>query len=631
LNPALPPVFSGEAPGKKRPDIEGLRALAVIAVLLFHLEFVIFGVTFGGGFVGVDVFFVISGFLIGGIVVREGQAGTFRWGHYLARRVRRIVPVMLLVLIVVTLAATALLLPSELEGYAQSLGFSATFAANFHFWLNRGTYAASEYEVLLHMWTLGVEAQFYLLVPLLILGLMRFGKRALWFGIVIIACFSALASLLYPAASFYMLPARLWEFILGVLIALTPLPFVHYRWVREGLGAAGFALIVYACITFQTDTPFPGWRASIPCLGAAAIIAAGSHGGSFVGRLLSAAPAVFIGKISYSLYLWHWPVIVLLLLGLPARELDLPLQLLAAGLSLVLAVLSWRFVEEPLRKPAGPFRPVLITSGITTAALCAVAVSMIALSGWPARYSERSLELAAVMEYPQDEVFRSGTCFIHHRNQTFNRDACLKQSAGKPQVLLIGDSHAAHLAPGLISAFPGSAVSQVTAAGCRPVINQPQSAYPSCTALINWAYSGYLPFNQVDLIVLAGFWEQSDVPALGATIRTLTREGHEVLLVGPAAEWAQFVPRLLVLGEERGDPGLADRMMTPGRGAMDARMAQLAADTGVPYYSLYRAECEPACRYLDAENMPLVFDNSHFTLSASELFAGQIQHRALVR
>ncbi len=166
--------------GEHRPDIEGLRAVAIIAVLLFHLEIA----PFSGGFVGVDVFFVISGFLIGGIVVREVRYGAFRFGEYLVRRVRRIVPVMLLVLATVTIAACAFLMPSELVDYAWSLGFSSLLLGNAHFWLHRGAYAESEHEVLLHMWTLGVEAQFYVLLPLIVLALMRFGRNAVWFGLV---------------------------------------------------------------------------------------------------------------------------------------------------------------------------------------------------------------------------------------------------------------------------------------------------------------------------------------------------------------------------------------------------------------------------------------------------------------
>ncbi|WP_299192397.1 acyltransferase family protein [uncultured Erythrobacter sp.] len=611
-----------------RPDIEGLRAVAVIAVLLFHLQLSVFG----GGYIGVDVFFVISGFLIGGIVVREAGEGRFRFSDYLTRRVKRIVPVMLVVLAAVTIAACTLLLPSELVGYAWSLGFSALFLGNFHFWLHRGAYAESEHEVLLHMWTLGVEGQFYILLPLIVLGLMKLGRSGMWFGLVVLALASAAASLLYPSASFYTLPARLWEFLLGMMVAITPLPFLAARWVREGLALIGLALILYAAVMFDSATPFPGWRAAIPCAGAAAIIAAGSAGSSLVGSVLQFAPVRLIGKISYSLYLWHWPVIVLLLLGLPAGELTWQMQVTAVVLSFGLSVLSWRYIEEPFRGRSFASRPVLLASGGVTAGLVAVALLLTFSNGWPLRFSERGQEIASFIDYPHDEVFRSGTCFIHHRSQSFDPQACLVEEEGKPNVLLMGDSHAAHLAPGMAKAFPGSAISQVTAAGCRPVLEPPSGDYTFCSELIAGAYDMQLKAGTYDLIVLAGRWEEGDLPDLADTLRVLREGGHEVLVVGPAAEWSQFVPRLLALTHERGaGSDLPDRLHMAERAALDDRMAILVASEGADYFSIHNVQCEPKCIYFGANRDPLVVDNSHFTHEASELFAGEIEHPALVR
>jgi len=611
-----------------RPDIEGLRAVAVLAVLLFHLDLE----TVSGGFIGVDIFFVISGFLIGGIVVREAGEGAFRFGDYLTRRVRRIVPVMLVVLTVVTVAACALLMPSELEGYAWSLGFSALFLGNFHFQLHRGAYAESEHEVLLHMWTLGVEAQFYLLLPLIVLGLMRFGRGALWFGLVGLALLSAAASLLYSGFSFYLLPARLWEFLLGMMVAITPLPLIGQRWVREMLIVGGLALIAYAAVTFHADTPFPGWRAAIPCAGAAAIIAAGKGGGSLAGSLLTLAPVRFVGKISYSLYLWHWPVIVLLMLGLPARELNLPLQLWAVALSFALSVLSWRYVEEPFRKRSFPARPLLIGSGVLTAALVAVSLIFSFSNGWPQRFSERGQAIAASMDYPLNDILRSGECFIHNRRQTFNAETCLVEAEGRASVLVMGDSHAAHLVPGMTRAFPGSAISQVTASGCRPVLDPPAGDYPFCRALMVETFDAELKSGDADLIVLAGRWTAEDLPALEQTLVTLAEANRAVLVVGPAAEWEQFVPRLLVLAHERGrGSDLPDSMFLDDRVALDREMADLAGRANVPYFSLITTQCGPACLYLGEDAAPLVVDNSHLTLEASELFAGEIDHPALIR
>ncbi|MEM7778802.1 MAG: acyltransferase family protein [Pseudomonadota bacterium] len=611
-----------------RPDIEGLRALAVIAVLLFHLGLK----EFGGGYVGVDIFFVISGFLIGGIVVREAGEGAFRWSDFLMRRIRRIVPVMLVVLAVVSVAATFLLMPSELVSYAWSLGFSALFLANFHFWLHRGAYAESEHEVLLHMWTLGVEAQFYILLPLIVLGLMRFGRTVLWVGLVVLAFASVTASFAHPSASFYTLPARLWEFLAGMMVAITPLPLLDRRWVREGLALIGLALIVYAVVTFDTTTPFPGWRAVIPCAGTAAIIAAGSSGPSLVSGMLSFAPMRFIGKISYSLYLWHWPVIVLLMLGLPLVELDWVWRGVAIGVSLALSILSWRYIEEPIRRGRLTAPRVVLGSGAITVGLVTAALAFTLSSGWPQRFSDRGQEIASFMEYDTNAVFRSGECFIHHRSQSLDEESCLPHNENGPEVLVIGDSHAAHLVPGLIANFGSSAIGQVTAAGCRPVVEQPAQAYPNCTKLMDWVFEDYLEERRPDLLILAGRWEEDDLPALSDTLSQLGGKGQEVLLVGPASEWAQFVPRLLTLGQERGrGTALAEQLRLKDRAALDARMAVLADQQGTDYVSLLKHQCDPQCRYFGPDLRPLVVDNSHFTLEASQLYTLGFEHEGLVR
>lgn len=624
-------IFPGapEPIRRHRPDIEGLRAVAVIAVVLFHLGIE----TASGGFVGVDVFFVISGFLIGGIVVREAGVGRFRLADYLVRRVRRIVPVMVAMLAVVSLAAASLLLPYELAGYGTSLGFSALFAANIHFWLSRGAYAESDHEVLLHMWTLGLEGQFYLILPLLVLGFIRLGRLGLWFGIVVLGMVSAAASLMLdPVTGFYMLPSRLWEFLLGVMVAIVPLPFLGVRALREALALSGLAMILYAVIGFDTGTPFPTWRAVIPCAGAAAIIAAGSHGTSWMGQILETAPARFIGRISYSLYLWHWPVIVLLLLGLPAGALDPGLQIMAALVSLALAVLSWKFIEEPFRRPAVAVSRLLLGSGLATIGLVGVAEVLTQTAGLPHRFSERGLSIAAGLDVPLDDLFRSGQCFIHHRSQQFDESTCLENADGRSQVLLIGDSQAANLWPGLHDRFPGSAVGQVTAAGCRPALEYDAvSRYPFCPKLMRWALRDYIAKRPPDLLVLAARWEESDMPALRSLLLAMREKGQAVLLVGPPAQWSQFVPRLLALSHEREQgTALADSLRVFSSDDLDHRMAKIAEETGADYVSLLRIQCAPQCRYFGNSGAPLIVDDSHFTREASLLYAKGFKHPALV-
>lgn len=620
-NPALP------AREAYRPDIQGLRAIAVVAVLLFHLELA----AFGGGFVGVDVFYVISGYLIGGIVLRDHEAGRFTYAAFLARRVRRLVPALLVVLVASTLAAALLLLPAELAAYGKSLIAALVFAANIHFHRGQFEYGESGDVPLLHLWTLGVEWQFYLLLPLLLLGLMRWRRVGLWLGLVGVALLSAAASLAFPQASFYLLPARVWEFVAGVLCVITPLPGLRFRALREALALAGLGLIAAAVGLFDTADPFPGWRALVPCAGAAAIILAGRAGPTLVGRALSLPLATYLGRISYALYLWHWPVIVFLVLGRPAPRLDAPLQVAASLIALGLAALTTHFVEEPARRPGLPFRRLALYCGGAALALGLAGASMIASGGWPGRFDARVRALAGALDYPIDPVFRSGQCFIHHRSQRLDEAACLLPSDGRRQVLVLGDSHAAMLVPGLKAAFPDSAISQITAGGCRPVTGARAERYFFCHRLIDEAYARSIVPGRYDLVVLGGYWEEGDLSALDASLARLAERGQKALVVGPFPAFEKFVPRLLALGAARGDPRLPDGFLKPDRRALDQAMARIARRRGAAYFSPLDALCAPRCRYLGERGYPLIIDDAHLTAEGSRIVAEAIRAAGVMK
>jgi hypothetical protein len=198
--------------------------------------------------------------------------------------------------------------------------------------------------------------------------------------------------------------------------------------------------------------------------------------------------------------------------------------------------------------------------------------------------------------------------------------------------LLVGDSHAAHLGPGLRNTFPGSAISQVTAAGCRPALTYPPGRYPFCADLMRWALGDHLARNPPSLVVLAARWDDGDLAALDTLLDKLRDDGQAVLVVGPAAEWAQSVPRLLTIAHERGQhPVLPDAMLSQSRLPLDRQMAQLAQQNGAAYVSLLAIQCDTACRYFGPSGAPLVVDEAHFTQEASELFVRDFAHPALVR
>lgn len=332
-----------------RPEIDGLRAIAVAAVVLYH--FGLPGV--GGGLVGVDIFFVISGFLIGGILWREqASTGRIALGRFYLRRIRRLAPAFFAMAIVTAAVAWIVFLPFEMRAFGKGLIATLVYLANFHFFRETGYFdIGADNKLLLHNWSLAVEEQFYLVLPALIL-LLGFAPRArigaLWaLGALSLAACIWLTPLNQPAA-FYLFPFRAWELLAGVLLA------IHMDG-RRGAGPwaawAGLALMLAGIALVQPGPAFPGWQVVVPVAGAVLAIA-GGQSDCAVNRVLSSALPVFVGRISYSLYLWHWPVLILSRYWRDgyASGLEAALWLaLAVGLS----VLSWAFVEQPCAGAAG--------------------------------------------------------------------------------------------------------------------------------------------------------------------------------------------------------------------------------------------------------------------------------------
>ena len=295
--------------GRYRRDIDGLRAIAILPVLLFHAHVP----GFSGGYVGVDIFFVISGFLITGIIAREVDEQRFSLVHFYERRFRRIMPALSLMILAVLAAACWLYLPGDIEGVPKSALAATLFASNLWFFTDTGYFAGgADVKPLLHTWSLAVEEQFYIGFPILLMLVARFAAR--WRGLIVgaIAAISlALAIALQRDTSgftFYLLPTRAWELFAGALLALGAIPAARARWLREALAWSGLLSVAFAVIFYTRETVFPGITALPPVLGAALLLH--SAPGTSVGRLLSMPLFVGVGLISYSLYLWHWPLIV---------------------------------------------------------------------------------------------------------------------------------------------------------------------------------------------------------------------------------------------------------------------------------------------------------------------------------
>ena len=608
-----------------RPDIDGLRALAVLPIVLCHL-----GIErFAGGYVGVDIFFVISGYLIGGIVLDQIHRGTYSASAFYIRRFRRIVPALVVTLAVTTAAMCVVALPYPLREYGNSLIAAMLSVSNFFFWLTAGYFEApAATKPLLHTWSLAVEEQYYLIFPFLMFLVGRRSRRTIQIVLGGLALLSFAASVagawgIYDQqeATFYLLPTRLWELLLGVLAVETRLALLDRRGVREALSAIALLLIGLPILLYTPDTPFPGLAALPPCLGTAILLTAGAHGGSISRHGLSLRPLVFFGLISYSLYLWHWPLIVLLKEGVPTPELSHALQLGAFLLSVALAWFSWRVIERPWRDPAIKGRSILLGTAVSAALIVAAGTALVASKGWPSRYPPQVVRVADMLHPLKATPSQKDRCFLTKVMPTRDYDTAFCRDRRDPNnrnILLMGDSHSAHLWYGLHNLYPQLNILQYAFAGCKPVLKQQPLAESRCAAMMRDVFENYLGKRRIDWVILAANWSQQDLPALVQTLDWLRARGIHVVLAGPVIHYRLPLPKLLALSILRDDKGLVDRYRSAADPAFDRQVEQIAHDHGAIYFSTYRTLCRAGrCETTDAAGIPLEFDQAHFTATGS--------------
>lgn len=451
---------------KYRPEVDGLRAVAVIPVILFHAGFE----SFAGGYVGVDVFFVISGYLITSILVEQLQGGHFSLTGFYLRRMRRILPALYLVMAASFPLAWLLLTPSDLRDFSQSLVAVALFSSNLLFLHEAGYWnGLAELKPLIHTWSLGVEEQYYLLFPLFLLGLWRLGQgsRLIVFGAIGVVglALSQWAVLTHPEAAFYLLPFRLWELALGCLIALwaqrapTLFTAAGAAWqdgTRQALALLGLALILAAMAFYDRLTPFPGLAALLPTLGAGLILLF-SGPRTLVGRWLSARVPVLIGLCSYSAYLWHQPLLAFAQHG-ALEEPQTMTRLTMCVIAGLLAWLTWRWVERPFRDRRSVSDRRMVALAVGGLVLFVALGSAGHLSGgWSQRVDPR-LRIAALSEVCEPSLGTLGP-------------ACRMTPGDRDLVLVYGDSHARALAGQLKARLGEAGMGSLLALndGCLPL------------------------------------------------------------------------------------------------------------------------------------------------------------------
>ncbi len=459
-----------------RPDIDGLRAIAVLAVVFYHAGWA----AFAGGFTGVDIFFAISGYLITRIIADGIASGTFRFQDFYDRRIRRIFPAIFFMLPIVLGAGYLFLAPADYQTLARSAVWTVAFVSNVFFMNNTGYFdASSDTMALLHTWSLAVEEQFYVVWPLVLILLAKFMRptsRPFLLAIAVLAMLSFVWSAYTTHdeahAAFYLAWSRAWELLAGGCLALLVLP-AWPKWLVEIAALAGLVLIGWGIFALTDAMPYPGVNALYPVAGASLLLFSGPA--TLVARILSIAPLRAVGKISYSLYLWHWPVFVFYRQYTNGAPIEPVAAIILVTLAVGIAALSWAFIETPFRRSRGK-RLDFTFAGVASVAIVLMALMIRAEDGFPARTPPLGEELSSLeamwhWDCPQKinvpELAPWPLCVVGARWE-----------AAKTRGILWGDSHAEHMAPLLDQAARERGMSLLVWRSCPAFIDNKHAKRP---------------------------------------------------------------------------------------------------------------------------------------------------------
>lgn len=522
-----------------RPEVDGLRAVAVLPVIWHHAGLP----GLPGGFLGVDVFFVISGYLITGILLSDLSADRFSLGRFYERRARRILPALIAMLLLSLPFAVWLLLPGQLVDFGESVLSVTVFLSNVHFWQSTNYFAeAASLQPLLHTWSLAVEEQFYLLYPLVLWLVWRFARSALVPALVVMAtasfAVSVWASHAMPVANFYLLPTRAWELLAGALCVFAARKAGGGGIIASLTATVGLAAMIAAMIILDETWALPGTATLLVVLGTACVIVFARPGQGLAWRVLTFQPIVGVGLISYSAYLFHQPLMAFARIGWP--EAAGPVLLGCLGLlTLILAALSWRFVEQPFRRKSGTLLPrrgrVFTAAAVASVVMAALGIGLIATQGLASRYAPEDRELALFDRQSTGDYVRGR--FNAAQLRPFDE-------TGRPRLLIVGDSFGQDFMNVLAESGHADAFSISThhvSKHCgNLLVAEDLSRFVSpvhtalCEAEGGWQRASLQPLiEQADVIVLVSDWQPWHWDFLPETVSTLTtRTGADVYVLG---------------------------------------------------------------------------------------------------
>lgn len=643
-----------------RPDIDGLMAIAVLSVVLFHakLPFIT------GGFTGVDIFFVISGFLIASIIVKEHARGDFSIARFYERRIRRIFPALFAVILASAAIGWFVLSPGDYMTFARSAMAAMAFYSNFFFNRQSGYFApAADTQPLLHTWSLGVEEQFYLVAPFALIALLgplfRFRAYIFW------ALFAAsLGVSIYGVSreagwAFYLPHSRAFELMAGVALALGLVPAFKGRAAAEGAAWLGIVLIGVGVFGFSQSTPFPGVAALAPVAGAALIIHSGAQHQTMIARALSTLPAVFTGKISYSLYLWHWPLLAYAEYEFGA-EIDWTQRLALIVIAFALSVVSYYWIEQPARRaqPRHASAVVFACGAVVMVLALALTQAILRTRGVPQRLAPEVAEFARTTPTKLDT---GGLCGFESGGKSETvRDCPIGDLKAKDvRFVLWGDSHAGAISVDIAKGAGAQGIKGFNygRGGCMPLfgLENHGRAFRRCLALPR-RMDQLLKEPEIREIIIHARWglyaegersagEANTQPRifdasskdanrtafaklLKGTVERIRAAGKTVTVIGPVPELEVNLPAAMIKAKMRG----RDADFSLSRAKFDERqiavlpvLAELAKMDGVRVVYPHAILCDASKCRAEAGGRALYFDDDHLSPAGSAQLRGMIE------
>ncbi|MFS1702779.1 acyltransferase family protein [Alteromonas sp. AMM-1] len=627
---------------KYRKDIDGLRALAVLPVLIFHAQLGFFE----GGFLGVDVFFVISGFLITSILVEEISQKTFTFANFYERRVRRLLPALIFMTAVTSVLAYQFMITVDLQGYGNSLFAMSLFSSNIFFWMDSGYFdRVADLKPMLHTWSLAVEEQYYFFFPLVLLVVLRWFPKLLTLTVLIILVFSlSLATwgaTNAPDANFYLLPTRAWELMFGSLASILIFNNVQLlEKLRAGnvLKNTALVVLIICLFTFDESLPHPSLLTLIPVLATLVLIVIPAQQ-SFAHQILTLRPMVFIGLISYSLYLWHQPLLVFqrYISAKPNPVISVTLLVIAC----LLAYLSWRYVEKPFRHRNVTSRNQVYTfCGVSFAAIIGFGLYA-GQEGIPSRYNAEQQVLMSYLQYsaPVGQPDNQAHCFLGEDEDYQSLSASCYQDKS---VLLWGDSHANALATGL-RVLQGNALGEITSSACLPLTDTHFPHRKHCQST-NAFVLEQLRQGQYNTVILHGNWysHEDKISSLKNTLSALASLNIEVIVIGGVPHYLPDLPSFLLTkrlplnaqsAQSRVEPTLFHEIA-----AIDQHLAAVSGQfDNVTFMSALAAFCESPQQctvvlpsYTSPQQwVPTAWDYGHLTLEGAMYLSKSLPANAL--